>query len=101
MTRATLVNWLLVLGVILLAAVPLMVVGGEFGGADELAAQRIAADHPDYRPWATALFEPSAEVTSGLFALQAAIGAGVLGYYFGVARTKRRLRRESDTTAES
>nr|WP_281169658.1 energy-coupling factor ABC transporter substrate-binding protein [Pseudonocardia asaccharolytica] len=87
---------MLVLAVVTIAAVPLVFIGGEFGGADGIAAERIAADHPDYRPWASALFEPSAEVASGLFALQAALGAGFLGYYFGVVRTKRRLRRESD-----
>ncbi|WP_214371267.1 energy-coupling factor ABC transporter substrate-binding protein [Pseudonocardia sp. H11422] len=91
MKRSTLVNWLIVLAVVVLAGLPLLFVEGEFGGADGIAAEQIAADHPDYQPWFAPLFEPSAEVASGLFALQAAIGAGVIGYYFGVARTKRRL----------
>jgi cobalt/nickel transport protein len=89
--RSTVINWLLVLAVVLLAAAPLLFVDGEYGGADGIAAETIATDHPDYVPWASSLFEPSQEVASGLFAAQAAIGAGFLGYYFGVARTKRRL----------
>jgi cobalt/nickel transport protein len=92
--RSTLVNWLLVLAVVALAALPVLFVQGEFGGADGLAEQAITDSHPDYEPWFSSLYEPpSGEIESGLFALQAAIGAGVLGYYFGVARTKRRLAR--------
>lgn len=94
MKRSTLVNWLLVLAVVALAAIPVLFVQGEFGGSDGLAEQAITESHPDYEPWFTSLYEPpSGEIESGLFALQAAIGAGVLGYYFGVARTKRRLGR--------
>jgi cobalt/nickel transport protein len=90
-SRFGLVNWLLVLAVVVLAAVPLLFVGSdtEFGGADGVAVERI--DESDYEPWFAPLFEPSAETASGLFALQAALGAGVLGYVFGVIRTRRRL----------
>jgi cobalt/nickel transport protein len=92
MKRSTLVNWLLLFAVLVLVALPLLFVKGEYGGSDGLAQQTIAADHPDYRPWFSSLYEPpSGEIASGLFALQAAIGAGFIGYYFGVARTKRRL----------
>lgn len=90
MSRFSVVNWLLVLGVVLLAAVPLLVIGSdtEFAGADGMAVERI--DESDYQPWFAPLFEPAPETASGLFALQAAIGGGVLGYFFGVARTRRR-----------
>jgi cobalt/nickel transport protein len=89
MSRFSLVNWLLVVGVVLLAAVPIVIGSDtEFGGADGVAMERI--DESDYRPWFAPLFEPAAETASGLFALQAAIGGGVLGYVFGVARTRRR-----------
>ena len=89
MSRFSIVNWVLVLGVVLLAAVPL-VIGSDtqFAGADGRAVERI--DETDYRPWFAPLFNPSPEVASGLFALQAAIGGGVIGYVFGVARTRRR-----------
>jgi cobalt/nickel transport protein len=92
MSRFSLVNWLLVAGVVLLAAVPIVIGSDtEFAGADGVAVERI--DESDYRPWFAPLFEPSPETASGLFALQAAIGGAVLGYVFGVARTRRRNAR--------
>jgi cobalt/nickel transport protein len=89
-SRFSLTNWLLVLGVVVLAAVPLLFIGSdtEFGGADGVAVERI--DETGYQPWFAPLFEPSAETASGLFALQAAIGGAVLGYVFGVVRGRRR-----------
>jgi cobalt/nickel transport protein len=88
-SRFSVINWLLVVAVVLLAAVPI-VIGSDtdFGGADGMAVERI--DESDYRPWFAPLFQPAPETASGLFALQAAIGGGVLGYVFGVARTRRR-----------
>lgn len=95
MSRSTLINWLLVLAVVVLAAVPLFLGSDtEFGGADGVAAEQIEAANPGFEPWFTPFFEPSAETASGLFALQAAIGAGFLGYFFGVARTRRRVARD-------
>jgi cobalt/nickel transport protein len=90
--RFRLVDWLIVAAVVALAAVPLVFVGSdsEFGGADGVAAEVIEAE-PGFAPWAAPLFEPESETASGLFALQAALGAGVLGYVFGVYRTRRRL----------
>jgi cobalt/nickel transport protein len=91
--RSRLVDGLLVLAVVALVAVPLAFVGSdtEFGGADGVAAEAIEAGDPGFAPWATPLFEPAAETASGLFALQAALGAGVLGYVIGALRTRRRL----------
>ena len=94
MTRSALVNWVLVLVVVVLAALPLVLVDGEFGGADGVAVERI--DATGYRPWSAPLFEPAPETSSGLFALQAAIGAGGLGYTLGVLRTRARLRATGD-----
>lgn len=92
MKRSTMVNWLLLVAVLVLVAFPVVFVSGEFGGADGQAQDAITESHPDYQPWFSPIYEPpSEEVASGLFALQAAIGAGVVGYYFGVVRTKRRL----------
>ena len=39
---------------------------------------------------------PSGEASSLLFALQAALGAGFIGYYLGVSTTRAKLRREAD-----
>lgn len=96
-------NGLLVAAVVLLTALPLWLVprpddGGQvFGGADGQAQQAIQAISPDYRPWFAPLLEPaSAEIASLLFALQAALGAGVIGYWLGAAVTRDRLRREAE-----
>jgi cobalt/nickel transport protein len=92
MSRFSVVNVLLFLGVIILVAVPLIFVSGEYGGSDDQGQAQIEKSHPDYKPWFSSIYEPpSGEVSSGLFAIQAAIGGGALGYYFGVARTRRRL----------
>lgn len=53
-----------------------------WGGADGEAAGLIEAT--GYEPWAEPFWEPpSGEIESLLFALQAAIGAIVIGYIFG------------------
>ena len=58
-----------------------------FAGADGQAEAAILAGHPAYEPWFAPLWEPpSGEIESLLFALQAALGAGLLGYYLGLRR---------------
>ena len=55
---------------------------GEYGGTDAAARDRIEAT--GYRPWFASLWTPpGGEVESLLFAAQAALGAGVLGYVLG------------------
>ena len=106
-------NILLVLGVIALGLLPLWLVerpaaepGGEevaiFGGADDQAKDLIGKINPDYQPWFKPLIEPaSGEIASMLFALQAAIGAGFIGYYIGVGRTREKMRREMEELREA
>jgi cobalt/nickel transport protein len=83
-------NLILLLAVVALTVGPLWLHGrdgADFGGSDDQATAMIASIQPTYRPWATPIWEPpSAEVESLLFALQAALGAGLLGYYFGRRR---------------
>jgi cobalt/nickel transport protein len=80
-------NWLLAIAVLVLAVLPLILVRGEFGGADDRAKKAINEIKPGYEPWFKPLFEPpSAEVGSLLFASQAALGAGVIGYVVGLYR---------------
>jgi len=78
-------NWLLVIAVIALAVFPLVFVRGEYGGADGQAQDAITEIQPSYQPWASHLFKPaSKEIESLLFASQAALGAGVIGYVIGL-----------------
>ncbi|MFE3200956.1 energy-coupling factor ABC transporter substrate-binding protein [Embleya sp. NPDC055664] len=108
MKRSTKINLLIVLAVVLLAALPVVFGMGDdkdepFTGSDTRAETAITENDPDYKPWFSPLYEPpSGEIESGLFALQAALGAGVVGYMFGVKRTRRKLAPEaSDTPDES
>ncbi|HAG09310.1 MAG TPA: energy-coupling factor ABC transporter substrate-binding protein [Desulfotomaculum sp.] len=84
-------NIILIIIVILLAVTPLWMKGGaEFGGADGQAEVAITQMQPDYKPWFSSIWEPpSGEIESLLFALQAAIGAGFLGYFLGCLRARK------------
>lgn len=80
------------------AAAPPAEPGGEsppaFSGADSHAQQAIGVIAPNYKPWFTPLLEPaSGEIASLLFALQAAIGAGVIGFWLGMSVARERERK--------
>jgi cobalt/nickel transport protein len=96
-------NLLLLLAVIALAVGPLLLHhndGAEFSGSDDQATQLITSSTPGYHRWAEPIWEPpSGEIESLLFALQAAIGAGVLGYYFGRRRALSELSGSSGQAA--
>ncbi|MBO9317194.1 MAG: energy-coupling factor ABC transporter substrate-binding protein [Chloroflexus sp.] len=80
--------------VVALAVAPLLLIRDtEFGGADAAAAQAITEVNPDYTPWVVPPFEPpGSETESLLFALQAGLGAGVIGYFFGWQHGRRQQR---------
>lgn len=64
-----------------------------FAGTDAVVTETIEDD--GYEPWFEPVFEPgSGEIESGLFAFQAAIGAGVLGYAFGNLRGRKKATEE-------
>lgn len=91
--------------IVLLTVLPLLLVGAPpaapgaapvavFGGADERAQQAVTTLAPEYRPWFAPVFTPaSVEIASLLFALQAAIGAGVIGYWLGLSVARERAQR--------
>jgi cobalt/nickel transport protein len=84
-------NLLLLLLVVIITVIPLIFVGGEYGGADGAAEGLITEINEDYVPWASSPFEPpSGEIESLLFALQAAIGAAVIGFGFGRLSAKNK-----------
>lgn len=79
-----------------LIALPLMLPGDKaFVGTDDQAGKLATEMAPGYVRWIEPLWEPpSPEVASLLFALQAALGAGLLGYVIG----RRRGRREAENS---
>ncbi len=105
-------NILLMLAVILLAALPLWLIERPaadaegrtaeiFTGADDKAKALIGQIAPDYQPWIKPLLEPaSGEIASLLFALQAALGAGFIGYYLGVSITREKQLRNNKPMQE-
>jgi len=63
----------------------------EFGGADDGAEGVVEEVDPDYEPWWNGIFgdyELPGETESMLFALQAAIGAIIIGYFIGAYTRK-------------
>ena len=86
-------KWLLIVLAIALVVIPLVFIAGEYGGADDAAGDVIEENNPDYEPWFDSIFEPkSGEIESLLFALQAAIGAIVIGYFFGYYKGKKSVK---------
>jgi cobalt/nickel transport protein len=83
-------NLILALLVVVLAVIPLLISkDGEFGGSDDQAEAAITEIDANYKPWFSPIWEPpSGEIESLLFALQAAIGTGVVCYYFGYLKGK-------------
>ncbi len=84
-------NLILSIIVIVLAVLPLITLkNAEFAGADGLAETAITEINPDYEPWFSSLYEPaSGEIESLLFAVQAALGAGVVGFILGRITAKK------------
>jgi cobalt/nickel transport protein len=92
--------------VAIIAIIPLAIYNGMgedegyFGGADGAAEKAI--EETGYQPWFSSIWEPpSGEIESLLFALQAAIGAIIIGYVFGYytgrAKERKRIEKESET----
>jgi cobalt/nickel transport protein len=108
-SRSRWVDVLLLAAVVAVFAVPLGLrlgvdpaAGEAYGGSDAAAETVVGQVNPDYRPWFSPLFEPSSgEVESGLFALQAAVGAGVFGFVLGRLSARRRATAGAGRTPEA
>ncbi|MBF0186748.1 MAG: energy-coupling factor ABC transporter substrate-binding protein [Magnetococcales bacterium] len=83
-------NVMLLFVVVMMTLLPLVLPslkGSEFAGADGQAQAMITTIDSNYQPWFEPLWEPpGGETETLLFALQAALGAGFLGYYIGLKR---------------
>ncbi len=98
MMSARIKNGFMIAAVAALAVLPLVIakqlpVGPDgtrpelFKGTDDQAKTAIQALVPDYKPWFQSIYKtPGPEIDTLLFALQAAIGAGFIGYYVGYSR---------------
>ncbi len=92
MKQSNKTNILLILLAIVIIITPLFLKkDAEFGGADDQAEDVIGEINADYEPWFDPIWEPpSGEIESLLFSLQVAIGAGVIGYVFGMMKEKKK-----------
>jgi cobalt/nickel transport protein len=62
---------------------------GTFGGSDDQGPEKILQIDPNYVVWFHSLWTPPPETESLLFAVQAAIGASIIGFFIGNERGKR------------
>ncbi len=93
-------NLILLAAVVVIGVLPLVLpLGGAapaFRGSDDEGTDAIATLAPGYRPWVRPLWTPPGdEVESLLFSLQAALGAGLIGYYIGLRRGRQRREDEA------
>ena len=89
----------MILGVIVLTVAPLVMFNGHgeddgyFGGSDDQAGGaivEITGQSEEDIVWFHSIWEPpSGEIESLLFALQAAIGAIIIGYFIGYNKARK------------
>ena len=94
--KLTLIVFLLIAAIgFVTAFVPGMIgITPKWSGADAAAASKIG-EISDYRPCFSPLWEPpSGEIETLLFSLQAAIGAGIIGYIAGLYTGRKEKKRE-------
>jgi cobalt/nickel transport protein len=95
-------RYLIMIGDVALVILPLLFVKGQFGGSDDEASRAVAASQPNFKPWFEPIWRPpSPEIESLIFSVQAALGAGVIGYVLGrihgAARERQKQQQASAT----
>lgn len=88
-------NLIYILVIIILIVTPLAFIkNSEFGGADGKAKDVILEVDPNYKVWVrNPIKPPGGETESLLFALQAAIGSGVIFFILGYYKGKNSVNR--------
>ena len=87
--------------VVVILAVPFIINGqAGFGGSDDAGSRAVVAQQPRYVRWVMPLWTPPPETESMLFALQAALGAGLIGYFIGCEKTRRELGKKEEENDE-
>ncbi len=82
---------LLAVGAILVSAVMLNP-NSDFSGSDDGGGDVIGDVDPNYEPWFDNIWEPSGELQTLFFSLQAAIGALIIGYFLGSNKVRKERR---------
>jgi len=98
------INVVLIALAILIIALPLLLRTSQaYQGTDSKALDVVAEIDPDYQPWISSFVKlPGSEIESLLFALQAALGAGILGFAIGrmTAKPQQPVREKSPESPE-
>ena len=100
-------QWMYIGGFVLIAVIciaTLTFVSGDFGGSDDSGGST-AEDDYGYIPWTDDLFtllgfEMPGETESLLFAVQAGIGAFIIGYFVGQSSGKKKALAATAAAAE-
>lgn len=79
---------ILAVAVILVSAV-LLNPSSDFSGTDDSGVGVIDDMDPDYEPWFQNIWEPSGELATLFFTMQAAIGALIIGYFLGSNKVRK------------
>ncbi|MDR1142409.1 MAG: energy-coupling factor ABC transporter substrate-binding protein [Planctomycetaceae bacterium] len=88
------INWklniILLFIAVLITILPLIVIrNSEFSGSDGKAEETTQEIRNDFEPWFSPFWEPpGGETENLLFAVQAAIGSGIIFYYIGYLKGK-------------
>ena len=77
---------------VLLVSSVLLNPSSDFGGTDDSGGEVISDIDPEYEPWFESVWEPSGELATLLFTIQAAIGALIIGYFIGTNKINKQKK---------